>query len=149
MTMSGEFRPAKRAKAGMKAGLGAAPAPSILIAEDEPSLREFLIRGLGVAGYRVASAADGSAALMALAEAPFDLLITDIVMPKLDGIALALKAAKEYPDMKILMMTGYAHERMRAHNLDCLSHDIIAKPFTLKQIQDIVAEVIGSGFGPL
>jgi len=126
----------------MNVGLSGAPAPSILIAEDEPSLREFLIRGLQVAGYKVASAADGSAALLALAEGTYDLLITDIVMPKLDGIALALKAAKDYPDMKILMMTGYAHERMRAHNLDCLSHEVIAKPFTLQQIQTIVAEVI-------
>jgi DNA-binding NtrC family response regulator len=117
--------------------------PSILIVEDEPSLREFLIRGLGIVGYRVASAADGSAALEALEASTFDLLITDIVMPKLDGIALALKAAKDYPEMKILMMTGYAHERMRAHNLDCLSHEIIAKPFTLDQIQSIVANVIG------
>jgi two-component system cell cycle response regulator CpdR len=126
----------------MNVGLRAAPMRSILVAEDEPSLREFLIRGLEVAGYKVSSAADGSAALLALAEGSYDLLITDIVMPKLDGIALALKAAKDFPDMKILMMTGYAHERMRAHNLDCLSHDIIAKPFTLKQIQAIVAEVI-------
>lgn len=120
------------------------PGPSsILIAEDEASLREFLIRGLGITGYRVVSVSDGSAALTALTEAKFDLLITDIVMPKLDGIALALKAAKDYPDMKILMMTGYAHERMRAHNLDCLSHEVIAKPFTLKQILGIVADVIG------
>ncbi len=117
--------------------------PSILIVEDEPSLREFLIRGLGIAGYRVSSAADGSAALEALEQESYDLLITDIVMPKLDGIALALKAAKDWPDMKILMMTGYAHERMRAHNLGLLSHDIIAKPFTLDQIQTIVATVIG------
>lgn len=120
------------------------PGPSsILIAEDEASLREFLIRGLGITGYRVVSVSDGSAALTALTEAKFDLLITDIVMPKLDGIALALKAAKDYPNMKILMMTGYAHERMRAHNLDCLSHEVIAKPFTLKQILGIVADVIG------
>ena len=116
--------------------------PSILIVEDEPSLREFLIRGLGIAGYQVSSAADGSAALEALENGSFDLLITDIVMPKLDGIALALKAAKDWPDMKILMMTGYAHERMRAHNLGVLSHDIIAKPFTLDQIQTIVATVL-------
>jgi DNA-binding response OmpR family regulator len=117
--------------------------PGILVAEDEPSLREFLIRGLGIAGYQVGSAADGSAALLALAEASYELLITDIVMPRLDGIALALKVAKDYPDVRILMMTGYAHERMRAHNLDCLSHQVIAKPFTLKQILSIVADVVG------
>jgi DNA-binding response OmpR family regulator len=137
---------------GMKPVLDrlAAPdsAPGILVVEDEPSLREFLIRGLGYAGYRVGSAADGSAALLALAEAPYGLMITDIVMPKLDGIALALKVVKDYPGVKILMMTGYAHERMRAHNLDCLSHQVIAKPFTLKQILSIVAGVVGTGAAP-
>jgi two-component system cell cycle response regulator CpdR len=145
MTIVVETQRRERKRGGMATALGTTRMPSILIAEDEPSLREFLIRGLGIVGYRVASAADGSAALEALATSTFDLLITDIVMPKLDGIALALKASKDYPNMKILMMTGYAHERMRAHNLDCLSHDIIAKPFALDQIQAIVANVIGGG----
>jgi DNA-binding response OmpR family regulator len=120
----------------------AAIMPSILVADDEASLREFLVRGLGLAGYRVVSVADGSEALAALGKASYDLLITDIVMPKLDGIALALKVSKDYPDTKILMMTGYAHERMRAHNLDCLSHQVISKPFTLKQMLAIVAGVV-------
>ena len=143
MTMAMDMGWRDRKGSGAMATMAAKRAPSILIVEDEPSLREFLIRGLGIAGYRVSSAADGSAALEALENGTFDLLITDIVMPKLDGIALALKAAKDWPDMKILMMTGYAHERMRAHNLGVLSHDIIAKPFTLDQIQTIVATVIG------
>ena len=116
--------------------------PSILIAEDEASLREFLVRGLEMSGYRVAAVPDGSEALVALGHAAYDLLITDIVMPKLDGIALALKVSKDYPKTKVLMMTGYAHERMRAHNLDCLSHQVISKPFMLKQILGIVAEVL-------
>ena len=115
---------------------------SILIAEDETSLREFLVRGLTMAGYQVAAVPDGSEALSALGQGSYDLLITDIVMPKLDGIALALKVSKDYPNTKVLMMTGYAHERMRAHNLDCLSHQVIGKPFTLKQILGIVADVI-------
>ena len=59
---------------------------------------------------------------------------TDIVMPGLDGIALALKASKEYPDMKILLMTGFAEEQRRAHNLEALIHRVISKPFTLEQI---------------
>ena len=55
-------------------------------------------------------------------------------MPGMDGIALALKATKDHPDMAILLMTGYAAERQRAHNLDELIHEVVAKPFTLKQI---------------
>jgi DNA-binding response OmpR family regulator len=61
-------------------------------------------------------------------------LLTDIVMPNLDGIALALKVAKEHPSMPVLLMTGYAAERQRAHNLDVLIHDVITKPFTLREI---------------
>ncbi|HVM81125.1 MAG TPA: response regulator, partial [Stellaceae bacterium] len=70
----------------------------------------------------------------------FDLLLTDIVMPGLDGIALALKASKDHPDLKILLMTGYAAEKQRAHNLDALIHRVIEKPFTLEQICAAVKE---------
>ena len=63
---------------------------------------------------------DGFAALAALAAQSFDLLLCDIVMPGLDGIALALKAGKDYPALKILLMTGYSAERQRAHNLAAL-----------------------------
>jgi two-component system cell cycle response regulator CpdR len=64
-------------------------------------------------------------------------------MPGLDGIALALKVASAKPDMKILMMSGYAAERQRAHNLDVLIHRVIAKPFTLREICDAVDETLG------
>ena len=64
----------------------------------------------------------------------FDMVLADIVMPQLDGIALALKVSKDYPGLPILLMTGYAAERQRAHNLDALIHDVITKPFTLKEI---------------
>lgn len=108
----------------------------ILIAEDEASLREFVQRALGHQGHEVEAVRDGAEALHSLLEAdlPFDLLLTDIVMPIMDGIALSLKVAKEYPDLKILLMTGYAAERQRAHNLDELIHDVISKPFTLDEI---------------
>ncbi len=110
----------------------------ILVAEDEPSVREFVLRALEYAGYEVTGAEDGRAAVAALEKQKFDLLLTDIVMPEMDGIALSLKATKSWPDMKILMMSGYANQRQRAHNLDFLAHDIISKPFTL---DDLVAKV--------
>ena len=88
----------------------------ILIAEDEQSVRELLSIALRRKGHDVQVAADGSEALMALSQDRFDLLLTDIVMPVVDGIALSLKAARDDPDMRILMMTGYAAERQRAAN---------------------------------
>jgi len=93
-------------------------------------------------GHEVHTAGDGLQAIEDLGENTYDLLITDIVMPGLDGIALALKAAKEYPDMAILMMTGFAAERQRAHNLDALIHEVVPKPFSLKQICEAAAEAL-------
>ncbi len=106
----------------------------ILVADDEPSVRQFVERALNYAGYAVTAVPDGNAALEALSRRGYDLLLTDIVMPDLDGIALALKVAKDYPRTKILMMSGYANQRQRAHNLDFLAHEVISKPFTLEEI---------------
>ncbi len=115
---------------------------SILIAEDDKAVREFVSRALEHDGHDVTAVEDGIKALEALATGTFDLLLADIVMPELDGIALALKVSKEYPDMSILLMTGYAAERQRAHNLETLIHDVIAKPFTLRQICEAATRVL-------
>jgi two-component system cell cycle response regulator CpdR len=106
----------------------------ILVAEDDSAVSAFVNRALTHAGHAVTAVPDGLAALDRLAGDSFDLLLTDIVMPGLDGIALALKASKDYPDMRILLMTGFAAERQRAHNLEALIHRVIAKPFTLDEI---------------
>ena len=111
----------------------------ILVADDEPSVRQFVERALNYAGYAVTAVPDGNAALEALTKRKYDLLLTDIVMPDLDGIALALKVAKDYPDTRILMMSGYANQRQRAHNLDFLAHEVISKPFTLEEITKRIA----------
>jgi two-component system cell cycle response regulator CpdR len=72
----------------------------------------------------------------------FDLLLTDIRMPVMDGIALSLAAARDYPELTILLMTGYADQRERAHGLDALIHDVIPKPFTLAALRDAVNEAL-------
>jgi len=112
----------------------------ILIAEDEEALRALCARGLATDGHEVLSACDGSEALEILAreQGRFDLLLTDVRMPIVDGIALALSVARDFPALTILMMTGYADQRERAHNLEALIHDVIAKPFTLATLQTAV-----------
>ena len=116
----------------------AATGARILVAEDNPAVREFIIRSLSSVGYKAIPVADGQQALDVLAKEKFDVLVTDIVMPNVDGIALALKAVRLFPDLRIVMISGYAQERMRAHNLDALVHRIIAKPFSLEEICDAV-----------
>lgn len=110
----------------------------ILVAEDEDAVRAFVARALAAAGHDVTTVGDGGAALEAIAVDSYDLLLTDIVMPVMDGIALALKVAAERPDLKILLMTGYATERQRVHNLDTLIADVVVKPFTLEEITTAV-----------
>lgn len=110
----------------------------VLVVEDEPGVRDFVSRALSQQGHEVATAEDGFAALERLGAETFDLLLTDIAMPGIDGIALALKASKDWPDMAILMMTGFAHERQRARNLDALGETVVSKPFSLKEICDAV-----------
>jgi two-component system, cell cycle response regulator CpdR len=116
----------------------------ILIAEDEEALRAMCARGLLMDGHEVKTAGDGSEALEVLLreEGRFDLLLTDIRMPIMDGIALALTTARDFPNITILLMTGYADQRERAHGLDSLIHDVITKPFTLAMLRDTVKEAL-------
>jgi DNA-binding response OmpR family regulator len=112
----------------------------ILIAEDEEGLRGFVARALALDGHEVSTAPDGAEALDVIAhhDGRFDLLLADVRMPVMDGIALALAAARDYPEMIILLMTGYADQRERAHGLDALIQDVITKPFTLAEIRTAV-----------
>jgi len=116
----------------------------ILVAEDDMAVRSFVCRALVHRGHEVVGAEDGLRALEALEEGCFDALLSDIVMPAMDGIALALKVARDYPDMPVLMMTGYSAERQRAHNLEELVFTVISKPFTLLQICDAVDSMLES-----
>lgn len=114
------------------------------MAEDDEAVREFVSRALSYYGHQVTAVPDGGAALEALEKSPFDLMLTDIVMPGLDGIALALKATKVRPAMPVVMMTGFASERQRAHNLDALIDRVVAKPFSLKEICAAVDDALAS-----
>ena len=111
----------------------------ILLTEDDDSVRGFVARALAHVGHEVIEAEDGGIALERLAEeGPFDLLLSDIRMPVMDGIALALSAGASHPGMPIVLMTGFADQRERAAGLEALVYDVIPKPFTLA---DLVAKV--------
>lgn len=112
----------------------------ILIAEDDEPVRNLIARALGEDGHEVAVASDGGEALDLLTEQPenFDLLLADIKMPVMDGIALALAAARDHPELVIVLMTGYADQRERAHGLDALVHEVLAKPFTITDLRQSI-----------
>jgi two-component system, cell cycle response regulator CpdR len=116
----------------------------ILIAEDDDTLRDLVVRALNADGHELTLATDGVEALEALNRqgGDFDLLLTDVKMPVMDGIALALAAGRDHPDVAIMLMTGFAEQRERAHELDALVHDVIAKPFSLEQIKGAVREAL-------
>jgi CheY-like chemotaxis protein len=118
----------------------------ILVADDEETLRAFVARGLQLDGHEVATACDGAEALERLLEPgeTFDLLLTDIRMPMMDGIALALSAAKERPALPILLMTGYADQRERARDLNVLVRDVLTKPFSLTALRAVVRNALAA-----
>ena len=112
----------------------------ILVAEDDPSVRAFVVSALTMKGHEVVAEEDGGLAAETVdaENGRFDLLLSDIKMPIMDGIGLALHVAAKYPGIIIVLMTGFADQRERAHGLDALIYDVIAKPFTLA---DLIAKI--------
>ena len=113
----------------------------VLLAEDDDGTRTQLKRALEMDGHDVVETSDGGQALTALQQDPhsFDLLLADIKMPVMDGIALALAASRDAPDLPILLMSGYAEQLSRAANLTSLVRDVVTKPFTLIELRYKIA----------
>ncbi|TGQ45861.1 response regulator [Mesorhizobium sp. M00.F.Ca.ET.216.01.1.1] len=109
----------------------------LLIVEDDESVRTLAARALERAGHTVAIAADGAQglALIRAAQGSFDLVVSDIRMPEMDGIEMARAAASLFPATKIMLMTGYADQRERAEELNGVILDVVQKPFTLAEIR--------------
>jgi len=110
----------------------------ILLAEDDNDMRRFLVKALQHAGYAVASFDNGLSAYNRLREEPFELLLTDIVMPEMDGIELARRAAELDPDMKIMFITGFAAVALNSDSTAPRQAKVLSKPFHLREL---VAEV--------
>ncbi len=121
----------------------------ILVVDDEEPLRTLVARGLGMDGHSCLTAADGAEALDILIaeQGRFDLLLTDIRMPLMDGIALALAAKQHFPDLAIMLMTGYAEQRERARSLEAIVEEVMVKPFTIAELRKAVLTVIEHSIG--
>ncbi|MBX9589769.1 MAG: response regulator [Hyphomonadaceae bacterium] len=114
------------------------PARRILLAEDDESMRLFIERALIKAGYEVISFANGKEAHERLKEESFTLLLTDIVMPQMDGIELARRASELDPDLKIMFITGFAAVTLNTDSKAVKDARVLSKPFHLK---DLVREI--------
>jgi two-component system cell cycle response regulator CpdR len=115
----------------------AAPTLRILLAEDEDAMRTYLERALEKAGYDVVAVDCGTAAAPLLEEQQFDLLLSDIVMPEMDGIELAQHCAEVSPQTKVMFITGFAAVSLRASR-EQPQAKVLSKPFHLR---DLVLEV--------
>ncbi|MFO7308499.1 MAG: response regulator [Pseudomonadota bacterium] len=118
----------------------------ILLVDDEEGVRGFLKRGLEIDGHAVVTAVDGEDGLARLDQhqGRFDLLLTYIRMPIMDGIALAHAAKRSYPELPIMLMTGFADQRERASSLDGVVIDVLTKPFSLAELRTSVREALNS-----
>jgi two-component system, cell cycle response regulator CpdR len=113
----------------------------ILMVEDDDSVRQLAARAMARMGHQVDVACDGAEGLDRIIEADggYDLVVSDIRMPLMDGIEMAKKAAAGYPGLKILLVTGFADQRERAADLDGVVVDVLLKPFTLDAIRAAVS----------
>ena len=120
--------------------------PRILIADDEEAVRGLVARALQMDGHTTITAQDGAEALEILTReaGKFDLLLTDIKMPLMDGIALALATARDFPKLTILLMTGFADQRERASGLNAIIHDVMTKPFSVTDIRNAVTAALAA-----
>lgn len=110
----------------------------ILLAEDDESMRAFLARAIERAGYEVKAVDRGTKALPLIATGTYDLLLTDIVMPEMDGIELAQRAAALAPDMRVMFITGFAAVALSRAGGAAQNTRVLSKPFHLR---DLISEI--------
>ena len=116
----------------------------ILLADDDAAARDLVQRALASDGHNVIATHDGAEALEQLqSSGPFDLLISDVQMPGVDGIELIEKATAAAPKMRVILMSGFAGELDRAKHLRSKIAREISKPFTLEQVRTVVRSVLG------
>jgi two-component system, cell cycle response regulator CpdR len=114
----------------------------ILLAEDDNDMRRFLVKALERAGYNVMSYDNGASAYDRLREEPFSLLLTDIVMPEMDGIELARRATELDPDLKVMFITGFAAVALNPDSKAPKDAKVLSKPFHLRELVDEVNKML-------
>src|SRR5438874_12499687 len=116
--------------------------PKILLAEDDNDMRRFLVKALQTAGFEVTDYDNGLSAYRRLREEPFELLLTDIVMPEMDGIELARRATQLDPEIKVMFITGFAAVALNPDNNAPKDARILSKPFHLRELVNEVERLL-------
>lgn len=116
----------------------------ILLAEDDNDMRKFLSKALNNAGYEVVAFDNGSSAYDRLREEPFNLLLTDIVMPEMDGIELARRATEIDPDLKVMFITGFAAVALNPDSNAPKDAKVLSKPFHLRDLVNEVEKMLAA-----
>ena len=118
--------------------------PKILLAEDDNDMRRFLVKALENAGFQVSSHDNGMAAYQRLREEPFEMLLTDIVMPEMDGIELARRASELDPDIKIMFITGFAAVALNPDSTAPKHAKVLSKPIHLRELVTEVQKMLAA-----
>ena len=126
------------------AGWAVSQMPKILLAEDDADMRRFLAKALQNAGYQVTSYDNGLSAYIRLREEPFELLLTDIVMPEMDGIELARRASELVPDIKIMFITGFAAVALNPDSTAPKNAKVLSKPVHLRELVNEVQKLLAA-----
>jgi excisionase family DNA binding protein len=119
------------------------PKPRVLVADDEESIRDMLAQTLALADYDARTVPDGLAAIESLRAETFDLLITDLSMPRMDGLALVREARRLYPDLPIVIITGYSTEAAAIEAINLGVTGYLTKPFKIAKVLAIAAHAVG------
>ena len=114
----------------------------ILLAEDDDDMRRFLVKALERAGYTVCAYDNGAGAYERVREEPFALLLTDIVMPEMDGIELARRATELDPDLKVMFITGFAAVALNPESNAPKNAKVLSKPFHLRELVNEVEKIL-------
>ncbi len=122
-------------------------AASILIVDDDPNMRLALFEALARNNHKIVLAEDGQAAVKVIDKTPLDLVITDLKMPKLDGMGVLLEAKKRFPDLPVVMLTGYGTIENAVETMKKGAFDYILKPCSVEVLEHVVERALGTRRG--